>query len=145
MYAKGGAFLRLCWQTTVRPHGGTRRGETPSLRSTISGLINHEIVGVNWLFLQFTKVPAVNKVHEFCLQASRRHETFMNIHEQAHELITRTAGRFSSPWTWSPTARFMKDRAASEMPDRTGSLFQTHYVREAMPSLRKWRPECRAA
>ena len=30
---------------------------------------------------KFTKVPAVNKVHEFCLQASRRHETFMNIHE----------------------------------------------------------------
>ena len=72
-----------------------------------SGLINHEIVGVNWLFMNsvYTTVPAVNKVHEFCLQASRRHEAFMNIHERAHELITRTAGRFSSPWTWSPTAR----------------------------------------
>ena len=32
----GGVFPHLAWKTLVHSHGGTRRGETPSLRSTIT-------------------------------------------------------------------------------------------------------------
>lgn len=44
----GGVFPHLAWQTLVHSHGGTRRGETPSLRSARSRISELASDGCRW-------------------------------------------------------------------------------------------------